>query len=236
MIFKLVLIKILKNKNIILLLAAFILVDAALFSQTGFKKKTYFYTGLGVDYGVTEEFNDYLIASIPYSTTDTIKQFNAGVNFFGGVERDLTPVISAAFEYAYYIRSFEYVYSPAVFDYTILNHQPNLLLRVNYRKPKFNMKFTAGAGYHFQIFRDKSSIANTVDYSSSGMSIKADLTFLPKFSERVMAYLNAYGFYNFYGKLKDSNSGTLIVPNSSKEVSLKGFGIGARLGILFTID
>lgn len=236
MIFKKVLYKILKHKNILLSIAAFILVNAALFSQTSFKKKTYFYTGMGVDYGVTEEFNQYLIASIPYSTTDTIKQFNAGVNFFGGIERDLTPVISAAVEYAYYIRSFEYIYSPAVFDYTILNHQPYLLLRVNYRKLKYNMKFSAGLGYHFQVFRDKSSIANTVEYSSSGPSVKADITFLPKFSERVMAYIDVYGFYNFYGKLKDNNSNPLLVPNPVKDVSLKGFGVGARLGILFTIN
>lgn len=191
---------------------------------------------MGVDYGVTEDFNKYLIASIPYSTTDTLKQFNAGVNFFGGIERDITTDFSAALEYAYYIRSFDFVYSPAVFDYTILNHQPYLLFRINHRKLNYFIKYSAGAGYHFQIFKDKSSIANISEYHSSGISLKADITFLPKFSEKLMAYINAYGFYNFYGNLKDSNSNALKIPNSSNFVSLKGFGVGARLGILFSFN
>ena len=42
------------------------------------------YTGMGINYGITPDFNDYLIAAIPYSTSDSIKSFNAGVEFFGG--------------------------------------------------------------------------------------------------------------------------------------------------------
>ncbi len=214
------------------------MINAALFSQgiPQNKKHFYIYTGMGVDYGITQELNDFLIASIPYSTSDTIKPFNAGVNFFGGIERELTDKLSASLEYAYYVRSFDYTYSPAVFDYTILNHQPYLLLRTNFTKLKYNFKISAGIGYHFQQFNDKLNNSTTLRYFSSGPSVKADFTFLPKFSEKLMVYLSAYGFYNFYGKLKDENGNLLIIPNSVKDVSLKGYGIGARLGLNFRIN
>ena len=39
-----------------------------------------------------------------------------------------------------------------------------------------------------------------------------------------------------YGKLKDENGEILKAPNSTKEADLKGYGIGARLGILFNIN
>ncbi|HMT12836.1 MAG TPA: hypothetical protein PKA39_14585, partial [Ignavibacteria bacterium] len=74
---------------------------------------------MGIKYGITPDFNDYLIAAIPYSTSDSIKSFNAGVEFFGGLEADLSRSISGGIEYSYYVRSLTYTYSPAVFDYTI---------------------------------------------------------------------------------------------------------------------
>ena len=225
-----------KNK-IFIFLAAFILINAALFSQgkVKFKKHMYFYTGMGVDYGITQKLSDYLISSIPYSTSDTVKSFNAGVNFFGGAEYDLTPLISASFEYSYYVRSFDYVYSPAVFDYTILDHQPNLLFRLNFRELKYNLKISAGFGYHFQQFNDKVNNATTLKYYSSGPSVKAEVTFLPKFNEQFMAYVSGFGFLNLYGKLKDDDGNTLKAVNSQQETSLEGYGVGARLGILFMI-
>ncbi|HRE12116.1 MAG TPA: hypothetical protein PLN22_14975, partial [Ignavibacteria bacterium] len=73
-------------------IAAFILVNAALFSQSVVKQKKHvsFFTGMGIQYGITPEFRDFLVASIPYSTSDSIKSFNAGVEFFGGAEFDLS--------------------------------------------------------------------------------------------------------------------------------------------------
>jgi opacity protein-like surface antigen len=81
------------------------------------KKQISLYAGMGLDYGITPEFNDYLVAEIPYSTSDSIKSFNAGIEFFGGLEYEFSSTISAKLDYSYYIRSMSYSYSPAVFDY-----------------------------------------------------------------------------------------------------------------------
>jgi len=49
-------------------------------------------------------------------------------------------------------------------------------------------------------------------------------------------YLSGFAFANLYGKLKDENGDVLKAPNSNTEADLKGYGVGARLGILFNIN
>ncbi len=219
-------------------IAAFILVNAALFSQSVVKQKKHvsFFTGMGIQYGITPEFRDFLVASIPYSTSDSIKSFNAGVEFFGGAEFDLSKSVSAGIDYSYYIRGLSYIYSPAVFDYTITSHQPYVFVNYNLRKPKFNFKFGGSVGYHFQQLDNKINNSTTLKYTSSGASARLNITFLPKFSENFYVYLSGFAFANLYGKLKDENGEVLKAPNSNTEADLKGYGVGARLGILFHIN
>lgn len=226
------------KKYILKITAVFFVISTAVFSQTPLKVKKHlaFYTGMGINYGITTDFNDYLVASIPYSTSDSIKSFNAGVEFLGGIEQDITQNISAGIDYSYYIRGLSYVYSPAVFDYTITNHQPYVFMNVNFRKPKFSFKFGGAVGYHFQQLDNKINNSTTLKYTSSGPSVRVSFTFLPKFSENFFVYMNGFAFLNLYGKLKDENGEVLKAPNSSAEASLKGYGVGARLGILFNIN
>jgi hypothetical protein len=219
------------------MLSLFIL-NSSVFTQTPLKVKKHlsFYTGMGINFGITPDFNDYLIASIPYSTTDSIKSFNAGVEFLGGLEQDITSNISAGIDYSYYIRGLTYVYSPAVFDYTITNHEPYLFVNYNIRKPNLHFKIGGAIGYHIQQLDNKVSNSTTVKYTSSGPSLRLNFTFLPKFSENFYIYINGFAFLNLYGTLKDENGNFLTALNSTKEVSLKGYGVGARLGILFNIN
>lgn len=191
---------------------------------------------MGVNFGITPDLNDYLIASIPYITSDSIKSFNAGVEFLGGFEQDLTSNISAGVEYSYYIRGFSYIYSPAVFDYTITNHQPYAFFNYNLRKQKYHFKIGAMIGYHFQQLDNKINNSTTLKYTSSGPSVRLCFTLLPKFSNNFFIYLNGFAFANFYGKIKDENGNYLKAANSSLETNLKGYGVGARLGILFNIN
>lgn len=226
-----------KNR-IFIFLAAFILINAALFSQgkIPFKKHFSLYTGMGVNYGITPEFRDYLVASIPYSTSDSIKSFNAGVEFVGGLEYNLSSSVSAGVDYSYYIRGLSYVYSPAVFDYTITNHQPYLFVNYNIRKQKYHIKLGGSAGYHFQQLDNKVNNSTTLKYTSSGPSFRLSMTFMPKFSENFFVYINGFGFANIYGKLKDENGDAVTAPNSTVDADLKGYGVGVRLGVLFNIN
>ncbi len=220
------------------MVASLVLINSSVFTQTPekFRKHLSFYTGMGVNYGITPDFNDYLIASIPYSTSDSIKSFNTGVEFLGGFEMDLLSNISAGIDYSYYIRGLNYIYSPAVFDYTITNHKPYLFLNYNFRKQNFIFKFGGYIGYHFQQLDNKINNSTTLKYTSSGPSIRLSFTLLPKFSNNFFIYLNGFAFGNFYNKLKDENGNFLKASNSTIEANLKGYGVGARLGILFNIN
>ncbi len=200
------------------------------------KKHSAFYTGMGINFGITPDFTDYLIASIPYSTSDSIKSFNAGVEFLGGFERDISSNISVGVEYSYFLRSLSYTYSPAVFDYTIVNHQPYLFFNYNMRKPKLNFKAGLMAGYHFQQVDYLLSNSTTLKYHSSGPSIKASFTLLPMLSKNFFLYVNGFAFANFYSKLKDSNGELLTASTGTIVAALNGYGVGARLGILFYIN
>lgn len=226
------------KKSVFIILVSLVLINSEVFTQTPekFRKHLSFYAGMGINYGITPDFNDYLVASIPYSTSDSIKSFNAGVEFFGGLEYDLTSNISAGIDYSYYIRGLSYIYSPAVFDYTITNHQPYAFINYNFRKPKLHFKFGVAVGYHIQQLDNKVNNSTTLKYTSSGPSLKFSFTFLPKFSENFYIYMSGFAFLNIYNKLKDENRNVLKASNSSLEASLKGYGVGARLGILFNIN
>ena len=225
-------------KTIILkYLTALIFINAVLFSQTKvpFMKHVSLYTGMGINYGITPDFNDYLIAAIPYSTSDSIKSFNAGVEFFGGIEADLSRTLSAGAEYSYYIRSLTYTYSPAVFDYTIISHQPYVKLNYVFRENRYNFKIGGAFGYHFQQLDNRINASVTDKYTSSGPSGRLDLTFTRRLSPNFFVYMSGFGFANFYGKLKDANGLPLKASNSNVEASLAGYGFGARLGVQFYI-
>lgn len=211
---------------------------SGIYSQTVRKNKKQFslYAGMGVDYGITPDFNDYLVASIPYSTGDSIRTFNAGIEFFGGAEYELSRTFSVKFDYSYYVRSLSYTFSPAVFDYTIIGHQPYIFVNYLIKKNNILFKFGFGAGYHFQKLDNKINNSTTIGYTSSGPSLRFEASFVPMLSKGFYAYLSGFGFGNFYGKLKDSGGNSLKAPNSSVEATLKGYGVGARIGFLVNLN
>lgn len=191
---------------------------------------------MGVDYGITPDFNDYLVAAIPYSTGDSIKSFNAGVEFFGGFEYELSKTFGIRADYSYYVRSLSYTYSPAVFDYTITSHQPYIFGNYILRYDNFNFKLGAGIGYHLQQLDNRIDNSTTLSYSSSGPSIRAEVVFAPRLSKNFHGYLSGFAFGNFYSKLKDSSGITLKAANSNVEASLSGYGVGARLGFIINLN
>lgn len=222
-------------KLIIKLLTAFIFINAVLVSQTKIDKKLSVYLGLGVNYGITQDFKDYLIASIPYSSSDSIKSFNAGVEFFGGSEYLIGKKISIGIDYSYYIRSLSYNYYQAVFDYNIINHQPYIILNYNLIHQKYSIKAGISAGYHFQKLENKVNPQTTLEYRSSGTSLRLMFSFMPKLSKNSFIYANGFAYLNLYNNLKDKEGNLLIAPNSNKTASLKGYGVGVRLGIAFLL-
>jgi hypothetical protein len=185
---------------------------------------------MGIDYGATPNFTDYLRNEIPYSNKDSIKSFHAGIEFFGGIEYELSQKTSVKLDYSYFIRSLSYTYSFFVFDYTIISHQPFVFINYLVKSDNYQFKFGLGAGYHFQILDNKVNQSTTLSYKSSGAGVRGEAVFSTKFSKKFWGYLSGFAFGNFYGKLKDDNGIVLKAANSTTEANLSGYGVGARLG------
>ncbi|MCI0449389.1 MAG: hypothetical protein L0Y79_06335 [Chlorobi bacterium] len=196
------------------------------------KKIFSFSGGMGLTYGATPDFTDYLRQEIPYSNSDSISTFNAGIEFFGAVEYEFTKDFSAKIDYSYFVRSFRYEYFYFVYDYTITSHQPFLFINYKLLKsPNYNFKLGLGLGYHFQQLDNK--VSDSLAYTSNGPGIRAELTFSPKFSKRFWGCLSGFAYGNFYGKLEDKSGNILKPTNSNFEAALGGYGVGVRLG--FTV-
>lgn len=190
--------------------------------------------GMGIGYGISPDFTDYLRDEIPYDNKDSIKAFQAGIEFFGAVEYELSQKISAKLDYSYFVRSATYYYSYFVFDYTITAHQPYLFVNYLIKKENYIFKFGLGAGYHLQMLDNK--VNNNLTYTSNGMGVRTEVTYSPKFSPKFWGYMSGFAYGNFYGKLKDSNGNVLKAANSNVEASLSGYGVGARLGFSIILN
>src|ERR1700674_2060933 len=99
-----------QRKLIFALLAVSILHVSNLYSQSDtsrtlkiHKKQLSFALGMGVSYGHMTSFNNYLKEVIGVS--DSVKSFNIGIEFFGGLEYELSKKFSLRLEYSYFIRS-----------------------------------------------------------------------------------------------------------------------------------
>lgn len=208
------------------------------YSQTKLKPKKLitFSAGMGIDYGATPDFTDYLKDEIPYSNKDSIRSFHAGIEFFGGLEYELSQKMSLKLDYSYFIRSLTYYYSFFVFDYTITSHQPYLFLNYLVKDQNYIFKFGLGAGYHLQMLDNKVNQNTTLSYKSNGVGVRGEAVFSTKFSKKFWGYLSGFLFGNFYGKLKDENGNVLKAANSTTEASLSGYGVGARLGFSIILN
>jgi hypothetical protein len=200
------------------------------------KKNITLSAGMGIDYGITPDFTNYLRDEIPFGNKDSIKSFQAGIEFFGGLEYELSQKASVKLDYSYFIRSLNYTYSFFVFDYTITSHQPYLFVNYLIKSENYAFKFGFGAGYHFQLLDNKVNQSTTLSYVSSGVGVRGEAVFSTKFSKSFWGYLSGFTYGNFYGKLKDSNGNVLKAANSTTEANLSGYGVGARLGFSIILN
>jgi hypothetical protein len=222
----------------IIFLIIFTYSEYNIYSQSQIKNKKLIsvYAGMGIDYGITPVFNDYLKDQIPYSNKDSISSFNAGIEFFGGVEKDFSKNISVKIDYSYYIRSVSYSFLYEVYDYSITAHQPYIFVNYLYKTVNYNMRFGLGLGYHFQQLDNKINQTTTLTYNSRGPGIRLEAAFSPKLSKNFWGYLSVFGFGNFYSKLKNADGNTLKAANSTTEADLSGYGVGARIGFVINLN
>lgn len=215
----------------------------SLYSQTNNDSKTVIKlhrfsisAGMGLSIQNNSSFTNYLRQEIPYATSDSIKSFNTGIEFFGGIEYTVSKKFALKLDYSYFIRSVSYIFTYNNFDYNINIHQPYLFGFYLIRNKSYDLKFGLGAGYHFASVEQKLNQNLSVIYKSGGVSIRGEAMFAPYLSKNLQANISGFIVGSFFNGLKDSNGNYLFSTNSTTQVNLGGFGAGARIGFSFNFN
>ncbi len=231
------------NRILIVINILFVLWINSLYSQTNNDTKPVIKihrfsisAGMGLSIQNNSSFTNFLRQEIPYATSDSIKSFNTGIEFFGGIEYSVSKKFAVKLDYSYFIRSVSYIYTYNNFNYNINIHQPYLFGFYLIHKKSFDLKFGLGAGYHFGTVEQQLNQNSSVIYKSGGVSIRGEAMFAPYLSKNLQANLSGFIVGSFFNPLKDSNGNYLYSTNSTMQVNLGGFGVGARIGFAFIIN
>ena len=230
-----------RNKFIFAVILVCLLVCTGItYSQTDttkhikFKKQFSVSAGMGISYGTSPSFTSYLQEVLPLSR-DSVRTFNVGIEFFGGLEYELSRKFSLRLEYAYFLRSISYNYSYFTFDYFINIHQPYLMANYLMKYNNFEIKIGGGAGYHLASLENKQNPSNPLTYTSSGLGLKAEGVFAAYLSKNFHSYISVFIAGSFLGALKDSNGNNLKSPLTNSDVKLGGVNGGVRLGFIIVL-
>jgi hypothetical protein len=201
------------------------------------KKLLFISAGMGISLVNTPAFNDFLKDEIPYSNTDSIKNFSVGVEVFGGLELQFNKRFSLKLDYSYFFKTLSYNYGGFItYDYFYLIHQPYLMAYYNIPGKHYRFSFGGGAGYLYSIFHRTDQGGIDIKYTSTGFGIKGEAIFSAELSNKLYSYLSGFLIGESFGILKDSNGTLLVSPLTGKEVNLSTFGLGLRLGFSYNIN
>ncbi len=213
-----------------LVCALLFLLAGSVLSQTKSKHFSV-YTGMGVSLTNSSSLNDYLRNTIPSGSGDTIKSFSTAIEFFGGLEYELSKKFSLKVDYAYFFRSMTYSISFLTYDYFYYIHQPYLIANYSVKGNRYKINMGAGAGYMFGTLSEAIYSVNEKKYSSSGLAVKTEVVISLALSNNFYSYISGSLSNSFMSSLKDSN-GNKLTHSNGKEVNLSSFNAGVRLGVL----
>lgn len=188
--------------------------------------------GMGVNYSNNPSLKKYIQYTIPnysnFSPQDQLADFTAGLEFFAGVERQISKKISLKAEYSYFIKSYNVAIAPN-YDFAYKSHQPFLI--ANYILPYeyFYIKVGAGVGYILSDLTVK-QFGGENNYTSSGIGLKLEAILNAQISRNVAGYLSGFMTNSILQNLKDSG-GKELTSSSGDKVNLSSFGVGLRLGV-----
>jgi hypothetical protein len=187
---------------------------------------------MGVDYSNNPSLKKYVQYLIPdynsLTPSDQLSDFASGLEFFVGVEKQISKKFSIKAEYSYFLKSYNVSARPD-YDFTYRNHQPYLI--ANYIIPfeYFFIKIGAGAGYILSELTVKQH-GGEITYSSSGVGMKIESVINAQVSKSVTVYLSGFITNTIMQNLKDS-SGLDLTTSSNDKINLSSFGAGLRLGV-----
>ena len=198
------------------------------------KKSDYisFSFGMGINYCNNNSLIDFIELQIPdYNTipqNERFSQFSTGLEFFGGVEYQISRNFSIKGDYSYFIKSIN-ISRFQNYDYSYINHQPYIILNYIIPQEYFFLKIGGGVGYFMSHLTVK-EFGYQQDYSSSGVGLKLEGIFNAQISKNVASYLSGFITQSFQSDLKDGND-VVLKSRDNSTVNLSSFGLGLRLGL-----
>lgn len=188
--------------------------------------------GMGANYSSNPSLITYMEGDIDFYNTispdDRFSTMEGGLEFFSGIEYQLSKNFSVKGQYSFLTKSYSISQFPN-YDYSYINHQPYILL--NYIIPDNNsfIKLGAGAGYIISNFTAR-RFGGEGKFHSSGFGIMGESVINLQISSNVGGYISGYVFKTFAGDLEDDN-GVKLVNNTGGNVNVSSFGVGLRLGM-----
>jgi hypothetical protein len=189
--------------------------------------------GMGANYGNNPSLKNYIQYKLPeygnLTRDDQLSEFSTGLEFFVGVERQVSKNFSVKCEYTYFLKSYNVKLYPQ-YDFTYNNHQPYLIFYYVIPQEYSFIKIGAGTGYLFsQLSVKEYGLSNS--YSSNGFGFKAEVILNAQIGKSFAGYINCYANKTFLSNLKDNNGKELLTNATNETVNLSNLGIGIRLGV-----
>lgn len=199
------------------------------------KKNNYtsFSFGMGAMYGNNPSLKNFIQYKIPdYSRLtrdDQLSEFFTGLDFFGGIERQISKKFSIKGEYSYFIKSYNVKFYPQ-YDFSYYSHQPYLMFFYVIPQEYSYIKIGAGTGYiHSKLSVKEYGTENS--YSANGFGFKTELILNAQIGKSFAGYISVYISKTFLSNLKDNNSKELLTNATNETVNLNSLGAGIRLGV-----
>jgi len=188
--------------------------------------------GMGINYCDNNSLIDFAELQIPnYNTvpqTERFSKFSTGLEFFGGIEHQLSRNVSLKADYSYFIKSVNISRFPN-YDYSYFSHQPFLTIYYIIPQEYSFLKFGAGAGYIISELRVK-EFSLEKSYTSGGLGLKLEGILNAQISKNVAGYFSTFIIKSFQTDLKDGNN-TVLNNLKNEKVNLSSFGFGLRIGL-----
>jgi hypothetical protein len=189
--------------------------------------------GMGALYGNNTSLKNFIQYEIPnysFLTKDQqLSEFYTGLDFFIGIEKQISKDFSLKADYSYFIKSYNVTQYPQ-YDFSYSSHQPGLMLYYIIPQEYSYIKIGAGSGYVISNFSLKEFGLNK-SYSSSGMGLKTEVILNAQIGKSFAGYISGYLVKTFLQNLKDSNGNELLTNVTKESVNLSSFGVGIRLGV-----
>lgn len=189
--------------------------------------------GMGTLYCNNTSLKNFIQYELPnygqLTREQQLSEFYTGLDFFCGVEKQVSRDFSVKAEYSYFIKSYNLnLYSN--YDFSYSNQQPGLSVFYIIPQEYSYIKIGVGASYIYSNFNLK-EFGLEKSYSSGGIGLKTEIILNAQIGKSFAGYISGYLSKTFLQNLKDNNGNELLTNVTLESVNLSSFGAGIRLGV-----